>query len=63
LPAVTGSGLSVLVIDRSADVLTVVLTVALERGLPMSVGELAVATLLMTVPLAVDGLTVARIVI
>ena len=58
LPAVTGSGVSTLVIDRFADVATVV--VAVEELLPpfgLLVEELTVAVFDSTVPAAVDGAT------
>ena len=62
VPAVAVAS-ALLVTWRSALVFTVVLTVLLVRGLPASVAELADAWLVMIVPLAVEGLTVARMVI
>ena len=51
----------VLTTDRTALVATVVWVVPLVR-VPASVGEVALAVLSMTVPLGVDGLTVATMV-
>ena len=58
LPAFTGSGVSILTIDRSADVATVVVSVSDSLpGLGSAVVDVAVAVLDRTVPPAVEGLT------
>lgn len=58
LPAGTGSGASVLVTARSADVVVVVVAVApLFADVESGVGDDAVAVLVIVVPLAVVGLT------
>ena len=58
MPAPTGSGLSVLVMLRSADALTVVVAVAeLLAGLPSPVADVTVAVLLSTVPATTVGAT------
>src|SRR5690349_23258677 len=58
LPALTGSGVSTFVIDRSAEPATVVVAVELSLpGFGSVVAEVSVAVLESTVPGAVDGLT------
>ncbi len=58
LPATTGSGVSTLVTDKSADAATAVVAVALLLALLLSpVFDVTVAVLLRTVPAATDGAT------
>src|ERR1700687_3097374 len=58
LPAVTGSGVSTFIADRSPEAAAVVVAVPLSLpGLPSPVVEVAVAVLVMTVPAGTEGAT------